>query len=337
MKQLYTALAALCLSLTSQAQLNVLYVVDTDIDSAGNANLTTALTNSGHNFTTFDAATMVASPTFATDMSGIDLVIWYTGSNGVDLQLWGGMDTINQELYQYLNSGGALWVIGNDFLYDLYDAPPVYFNSTDQAAVLFGIDSYDVQSYGNDSNEGVPQMDLASGHTITDQTPLTFVWSTLWWGDGGTPAAGTQVVYEMGPGTYTLSGYPSATYFDNGTYQVLAYYFNAAMLNTQGAVDEAVKDVLDYFQTVGIKEEASKIRFHAYPNPVRDQLTITWESQTHVQQIRLIDNTGRLVIDKTCSPGTVSQTLDMSALPAGVYHVSVSDTDGNQSGHHIVR
>ncbi|MCB0430019.1 MAG: T9SS type A sorting domain-containing protein [Flavobacteriales bacterium] len=325
----------LCTVFVSQAQLNVLYVLDTDIDSTGNANLTAALTNSGCNFTTFDAATDSVSPTFSTDMSDKDLVIWYTGSNGVGLQLWAGADTINTELYQYLNNGGSLWVIGNDFLYDLYDAPPVYFTPTDQASVLFGIDSYDVQSYGSDSNTGVSEMDVVSGQSITAQSPLTFIWATLWWADGVTPASGTQAVYEMGPGSYALSGAVSGTYYDNSVYKVLAYYFNAGVLGTQTSVDQAVKDVIDFFQTTGVPEQASAQSLLLFPNPVQDELHMFWSGRQAPQHMRIMDASGRIVREHTLAPHT--STVNMRDLASGVYHVQVTLEDGQTVGKTLIR
>jgi len=113
------------------------------------------------------------------DLSPYDLVIWFCGddgSDGTDLAFWGGNDGDNQAVIDYLLGGGDLWVIGMEVLFDRYGAAPDTFQAGDFAYDYMALSSYDVQSYDDDNFQGVPQLDLAAGHAITDVDPVT--WTT---------------------------------------------------------------------------------------------------------------------------------------------------------------
>ena len=66
------------------------------------------------------------------------------------------------------------------------------------------------------------------------------------------------------------------------------------------------------------------------PNPAVEVLHVTWGPQADVKTIRVMDVTGKTVITESVNGGN-SKTLDVTALPAGNYSVSVEGTESKSS------
>ena len=77
--------------------------------------------------------------------------------------------------------------------------------------------------------------------------------------------------------------------------------------------------------TVGIEETESVLHFTLGPNPVNERFSIFFShpSDDHIRPLKIFDLAGRLVLEKSLENG--SHMIDVSALPGGVYMVSVSD------------
>lgn len=71
---------------------------------------------------------------------------------------------------------------------------------------------------------------------------------------------------------------------------------------------------------VSVTMELPEIR--AFPNPVRDLLTLHGASQSGPQVVELSDQLGRIVVQQVHPEGPVQ--VDMQLYPAGVYHVRLS-------------
>jgi hypothetical protein len=69
----------------------------------------------------------------------------------------------------------------------------------------------------------------------------------------------------------------------------------------------------------------TKSNLKAYPNPVSDNLTVSFESATHDQKVSIFDLQGRLVMENTDEReiGTNTLKLDVMPLNAGIYFVRV--------------
>jgi hypothetical protein len=67
-------------------------------------------------------------------------------------------------------------------------------------------------------------------------------------------------------------------------------------------------------------EIASPREYKVYPNPVKDLLTIK-SAQADVRSVRIINTSGQTVFEKTNV--SLPRTIDMSALPPGIYFLSV--------------
>ena len=69
-----------------------------------------------------------------------------------------------------------------------------------------------------------------------------------------------------------------------------------------------------------------RVRF--YPNPVVDQLNLEFTtSQTRKVQVSIMDASGKLILSKKYRPvnGLVKETMDISALPGGIYFLRIGE------------
>ena len=69
-------------------------------------------------------------------------------------------------------------------------------------------------------------------------------------------------------------------------------------------------------------------RTSMYPNPVVDRLTLDVDDISLVTRIQLTDITGRPVFDKSRSSGNLSDKLDVSTLPSGMYVARITRNQG---------
>jgi hypothetical protein len=146
-------------------------VVKDVLDSLGYMNVT--VFNCGNN------AGMATKVPAATDYLGKDIVIWFTGDDSNNLAFWNVADQDNTALIAYVNTiGKKLMVIGTDFLFDRYGTAPDQFVAGNFVYDKLGIASYNGQSWANDGNTGVSELNRAPGNTMTSVTQIS-------WGRGG--------------------------------------------------------------------------------------------------------------------------------------------------------
>jgi hypothetical protein len=123
-----------------------------------------AIESLGIPYRTFDCGNSsgmaTAIPSFADDLSGKKLVIWFTGDDYKNLAFWNIADSDNEELKNYLNQAGAqLFVMGRSWMYDRYGKAPDTLKAGDFAYDYLGIQSYNVQAWSDDGSQGVTQLD----------------------------------------------------------------------------------------------------------------------------------------------------------------------------------
>jgi hypothetical protein len=300
MKQFLLSLLFLAGAWSASAQISVLFVDDTD-DSFNNAeNFAAALSNLGTDYTYFNAVDSAAAPTLDV-MENYDLVIWHAAADPADLLLWNGIDEDNGQLEAYLDNGGNLWLVGNDFLDDRYGgASGVTFEAGDFPFDYLGIASWDVESYEDDAGEGVPQVEPAADSPVSGLDILTWQFSTLWYVDGVTPLPTTQAVYVMGDENYLFADEIAATYYSNG-FRVLTYYFDLSLTASASMLQDNVESVLAFFESTILNTKgvtATGPALEVAPNPTAGPVSIRWEqAEAGSVQIRLVDVTGRFVAE----------------------------------------
>ena len=73
--------------------------------------------------------------------------------------------------------------------------------------------------------------------------------------------------------------------------------------------------------------------YSLYPNPVKDQLTLRFDDGIEPESVELYDLAGRLVATKPNGLGSI----DMSAMPSGVYMLRVTVKDGTNYHEKILK
>jgi hypothetical protein len=333
MKQLYlfSVLAFSCLSFSLSAQLTILFVDDSGDNYMNSEFLQTSLDQAGFTHTVYDAFGQGVTPDQAT-MDAYDLVIWHTSSSSGGLQLWEGNDIINTQLTGYLDNGGNLWLIGNDFLFDRYGGPTVAFTAGDFEYDYIGIESFDVESYISDGEVGVSYMEPAMGQPIPGLENITFQFPTLWYADGVTPRAETVPIYVMGDPDYDFYNVPTGVWYDNGTSIVLTYFFDLALSETQQVATDNVEAVLGFFETA-VMTQTEEVNLpvnnlRLAPVPATDYLELNYSLEAGTQtEIILTDLLGRKL-------ATILPNQDQ---PAGAQSVVWSIPGAMSNGMYLVQ
>jgi len=287
---------AFCIHHRVQAQIDILFVDDSD-DTFGNAEtFYQAIEDAGYSVAYYDAVSEGNGPTIS-ELESYDLVVWHTSTDGTDLQLWEGSDQDNLDLMSYLDNGGNLWLVGLDFLYDRYGVPSIEFTASDFVYNYLGIWVYTSQSYGNGGEMGVPYVSPAEGVSISGLGDINWSLETLWWVDGVTPTVGADAVYKMsGDESYPLNGQVCALLKHGLDNTVLTYLFDLA-LATPEDLAQNTSAVLSYFENLVLstKELPVENADAVYPNPVRTYFRIRSESSAGIKSIQVISSMGEVV------------------------------------------
>ena len=157
-----------------------------------------------------------------------------------------------------------------------------------------------------------------------DLTLVTTPISTVVDNGDGTITSSFGTTYEwLDCGTLTLlpgETYATVTITGNGSYAVIV---------TLGGVCVDTSDciLIDY---IGV-EETENIAFKVYPNPTRDQVTITMNAS--VAMVEVLDAQGKLLQVVSVENGG---QVDLSTFDRGVYYLRIR-TDNESSLHRIVK
>jgi hypothetical protein len=304
----------------------VLFVNDNSVYAYNTDTVLTALSHTGYEYTVFNAVDSLRSPTLA-EMSGYNLVMWDCSTDGVGRYLWSGNDTDNLDLIAYLESGGYLWVMGNDFMYDRYTTPQT-FAPGDFAYDYLGIGEYNAQSYADDGGIGVPELDLASPGYSSVQV-IRWIFASAWWVDACIPADGSSSIYNMGPDGYALAGKSSAIQFASQGHLALSLFFDPAIIDTYENRLQLFKDILLHFQLFSSLPAYSglKDKLNISPNPARDDIRLTlpenWSSAS--AEIKIVDLAGRCILDQQQEVVGKEACLNIQSVPRGSYILNLSD------------
>jgi hypothetical protein len=328
MKHLYLLSLFLFSISVSSAQFEILFVDDSD-DEFGNAELFHAqIEAAGYPATYYNAVDSAVSPDDLY-MSTFDLVIWHTSSDGTELLLWNALDEDNAALEAYLNSGGNLWLVGLDFLFDRYGTPPVSFAEGEFAYDYLGIDFYASQSYGDDGNLGVPSITPVSSSSIEGLNSLDWQFETLWWVDA-VDVSEAEEIYRMSGDSYPLEGAICASLNSNDIFKVLTYYFDLSVVSSNQLMQENINAVMNYFNPSTSVEEHlqhKSLTASLFPNPSeRPNLFLELEKGAEVE-ILVKDIFGRVI----------SPNRTRLILPKGKHTIELPSTRNAPSGTYFVQ
>lgn len=91
---------------------------------------------------------------------------------------------------------------------------------------------------------------------------------------------------------------------------------------------------------LGLEVEPAKATiFEAYPNPASDYLTIEWKNEAFgkVTNLRVVDVTGRVLIEQANLANFGTQRLDLQGLNAGLYFLQMYNKNGIKTKKVFVR
>jgi hypothetical protein len=322
-RSLSFAFAAMLLVSITTTQAQVLFVDDNDNITENSTTMQAALDAAGIFHVVHNVALEGGTPSLGT-MLGSELVIWYCSGDGVGLGLWDAVE----DLQDVAMAGVPIWFIGTDLLYASYGSAPVTFTTADLPYTVMGVGSYDVQSYGDDGGEGCPQIDAGPAVAANFTGGLTWIFPTLWWVDGVTPAPGNvEVLYQMGPAGYTFGGVPCMVRKLDEGMDVTSSFFDPALLATAEMRTQFINETIQYLglntavrsvsQPAGLRVSAwGDDRWHvAAPQPV----TRVW----------VMAADGRTVLQ--LNDGSADAVIDLRGQGGGSYVVFIGTADGGAS------
>ncbi|MEL7250754.1 MAG: T9SS type A sorting domain-containing protein [Bacteroidota bacterium] len=294
--------------------IDILLVDDSDDSFDNTALLGNGLTNNGLAFDLFNSVDSTAGPSIDL-MADYDLVIWHTSTDGDFLNFWNGDQSDNGNLSLYLEEGGSLWLIGNDFLFNRYGVPADTFQTGDFVYDYLGIAQYDAQAYGDDGNNGVPEVRPAENQPITGLDLIFWQFPTLWWADILTPRAEAITIYEMGHDNYVFAGESTGIWYAGENHRALTFAFDLALANNQEIIDLTVGSVVEFFagfivDTEVINDLATAIE--VYPNPSSGLATLSFS-------LAEAADVGIDVVNMLGQP--VAQLLPNTSLAAGLQQI----------------
>ncbi len=314
--------------LLSGALLNaqsILLIDDSDDSIDNTATIGTGLANNGLTFDLFNAVDSAASPSLPL-MANYDLVIWHTSTDFFSLNFWNQDDTDNDQISQYLEEGGNLWLIGNDFLLDRYGLAPMSFQVGDFAYDYLGIAQLVAESYTNDDFLGLPHARPAEDQPIPGLALIFWQLPTLMDADALTPREEAISIYEMGHDNYVFAGESTGILYAEEIHRVLTFAFDLAQANNQGLIDTTVGSVIDFFASQIVDtEEAIDIGIESkvYPNPSSIAATLSFSlAEAADVNIDVISMLGQ----------QVTSLLANTALAAGSHQVEWQPEIGIPNG-----
>ena len=316
----------------SSAQLSILFVDDSNDNFDNSVVFREAVTASGFESVLYNVPDSSSGPSVQY-MFNFDLVIWHTSSIGNGLELWDGTGQDNENIKGYLDGGGMLWLVGLDFLFDRYGAPPASFQEGDFVNDYLGVSSYDVQSYGDDDGLGVPVIFPDENTSISALNTLTWTFATSWWVDGVTPNENAEVVYRMGDESYVFAEKPCGIYYEAEDFKTLTYFFDLAQVANEDMLGETVLAVLNHFNDLILDISAPESYLNelsVYPNPARSGVTLTFTLNESLEvTVEMVNIQGKPIASlfgRSTLPQGIN-TIQLSlpeSVPAGMYFLKVN-------------
>jgi hypothetical protein len=331
------------------ADFEVLLVNDNANGTDRYMELDTALTSLNYAHGIYNTVTTGTYPDFNM-LESFDVVIWYTGNDGANLKLWDIGDTtdysFNQPLMQYLDDGGTVWLQGLDFFYDIYGQAPDFFEEGQFIYDYMGVATYVAQSYSDDGEMGVPQLDVVPGNPICAFTPLQWTYTTMHYVDALEIMPSAQGIYTLGPEGYVFDDYFAGVYNMHNEAKLLTFTFETARIDTPENTEDLFYEVLEYFRTyVGTEENIVNDLLHSvqvYPNPATEIVTFSNTlSQAANVELFITDMMGRLVYSndlglQQAGENKIEISIKESNLQAGIYTYTLSFDNMPLTGKMII-
>ncbi len=282
-----------------------------------------------------------------------DMIIWYTGNDGINLHLWEfGDDTLNtlrfnDPLMQYLNNGdGVVWLQGLDFMYDIFGLAPDWFSAGTFMYDYMGIDTYALQSHLDAGQQNLMEMTAVPGNPIASFSPVHWSYeSGLWYADGFIATSNAQKVYEMHPGD--LEGFYCGIYNEYNNSKIFTLAVETARFDTRENTDAFFSDILNHFGFPNAIQnhtpEQDFVLSQNIPNPASGQTSIGYQLKKNTSiDFSIINIMGQPVYEKHLanqSRGyhTIDIDIETLQLQSGIYTYTLATNGQSVSKKMIIQ
>lgn len=337
MKKRLLSIFTLLLSVIAYSQNDILLVTDNNLDTSDNSTFYNALLTTSYTNVTLHEADVNGAPAVA-QLNNYDLVIWFSGDDGFELNFWSNGIAGNTALKSYLDNGGKLWMVGSDIIFEMYGSAQDTFTTGEFMYDYAWLQSYDMQTYADDGGLGVPQVERNANVSSSYPSPLTWIFSTLWYADAVTPRNETISVYEFGPTSYPNSGETTMTFYENNTFSVMSTLFNPTSIDTSttaGRLNFTPNNDLDFFiqatldhifasSLSTVESNLNVTSLNAHPNPSKDYFDITFNSETLLDEdYELYSLLGEVVLKGQLTNFTTKISTKM--LSKGTYILKIGN------------
>ncbi len=85
------------------------------------------------------------------------------------------------------------------------------------------------------------------------------------------------------------------------------------------------------FLPTGLNQDTRLRSFNAFPNPVKNSLSLEWEKDVSFVESRIIDVYGKVLIRRLVENGASSLMIDMHEFSPGIYFIEMIESSGNHS------
>jgi hypothetical protein len=208
-----------------------------------------------------------------------------------------------------------------------------------------GVSSYYAQSYSDDGQMGVPQLDVVPGNPICSFTPVQWAYATMYYVDAMEMAPTSQGIYTLGPDGYVFDSHYAGVYNVLGNSKVFTFTVETARIDTQENTDELFYQVIEYFRLITdvskhFTDKTNEV--WVYPNPANDIVTFVCSLNTSANiDLTLYDLTGQQLYSHKygLSSGNSSICLDLKSLKikSGLYTYIIKTDEQIITGKLIVR
>ena len=90
-------------------------------------------------------------------------------------------------------------------------------------------------------------------------------------------------------------------------------------------------------RALSVNDVEANYLFEVFPNPVKDNLTVKWESELTVDRIEVMNLTGQVLMVSQVNSGQTSTVISLSHLPSSVYLVQLIDSNGQRQIQRIAK
>lgn len=174
-------------------------------------------------------------------------------------------------------------------------------------------------------NSLAPTVDFSASKTsvIIDETVTLTNTST------GKPA--TSLTWSVTPGSYSISSGSLTASPLVLKFQVAGFYnVNLDVTNAYGTGSKNKGSFISV-STTGISAVPEKLTVGFYPNPSSDVINLQSLYGNHpMQYFEIADLNGKIMFQRSCA-NSHSETVDVQALPAGLYIIKVRTSEGLQA------